>query len=154
MNFCFLSAPNFAKRKLGRTTRVLPFSNRFAPTIFLHPNPNPISFSGGSFYLKFEHFSPKIRNNEERAGGGLGVWGKDSARSHYLFLPCRPAGFFGLKFFVLFKPKNTSSNISFCIFQCAPYAHIRMAPARPTVASRNRGARPPYRYVLSANELW
>ena len=40
----------------------------------------------GSFYLKFELFSLKIRNNEERAGGGLGGWGKDSARSHYLFL--------------------------------------------------------------------
>ena len=30
-----------------------------------------------------------------------------------------------------------------------PYAHIRTAPALPTVANRNRGARPPYRYVLA-----
>jgi len=32
-----------------------------------------------------------------------------------------------------------------------PYAHIRTAPAPPTVANRNRGARPPYRYVRGEN---
>jgi len=47
----------------------------------------------GSFYLKFEPFLLKIQNNEERAGGGLGVWGKDSARSHYLFFAMPPCWF-------------------------------------------------------------
>ena len=34
------------------------------------------------------------------------------------------------------------------------FAHIRTASALPSVASRNRGARPPYRYVLGAKNGW
>jgi hypothetical protein len=65
--------------------------------------------------LKFEPFSLKILNdffmNEmqsrfatlfslksqkvERADGGLGVWGKDSVRPHYLFWSCDGVYFWG-----------------------------------------------------------
>ena len=46
-----------------------------------------------------------------------------------------------------------AAHIRFYSVSGAPYAHIRTATARPTVANRNRGARPPYRYVLGANNL-
>ena len=48
----------------------------------------------------FELGSRKIRKNEVRANGGLGVWGKDSVRPRYCFwpLPARALHDFGESF--------------------------------------------------------
>ena len=46
------------------------------------------------------------------------------------------------------RPTSASMKVSDAL-----YAHIRTASALPTVANRNRGARPPHRYVLGANNI-